>query len=155
MSSRKLRNTSELLDASKGALRQLMTAPEPLPRELRTTIVRTLTEAIEKVEGPQEWRLEFVTTPRTAELLFEGLRNAPFNSAAEVAGWLKSGKRETARRIYFSVPVDITLCRDLATYLHIVNPGSATSRAFDRIADQIREEVLDKSPLAALADAGV
>jgi len=155
MASQKLKQAApKLLAAVKFTVGQLVSTPD-LTQEVRAAILNKLNDAIEEAEE-QEWLIEFVITPRTSELIYKFL-NEPGNwkeLSQDLQKWLRDGQRITTRRVYYRLPVDVALAEQFIRFLRTTNPGTATSRAFDRIADQVAAEI-ERSPLALLATLGL
>jgi hypothetical protein len=141
---RLIKAAPKLLTAAKTAVRLLTRDPTT---EDHAEAIELLNKAILAAED-QEWVVEFVTTPRTRELLYK------FLSDAELETWLRGGERITSRRVYYRLPIEIVLANRLIAFLRSTNPGTATTRAFDRIADQVHREV-SLPPLALLARFGL
>lgn len=154
MATRRLLDAApKLLAAVKSAIRAV--SSEDISGSWKEPLLAELTTALHEAEE-QDWYVEFVTTPRTSELLFESYNAKPeAHRDQEVIDWLKSGMKKTTRRVYFKLQVDVDLVQRFIYFLRMTNPGRSTSRAFDRIADQLRDEVVNRSPLEVLARSGL
>lgn len=154
MATRRLLDAApKLLAAVKSAIRTV--SSEDISGSWKEPLLAELTSALCEAEE-QDWYVEFVTTPRTADLIFECYQAKPDAVRdTDVMGWLEAGMKKTARRVYFRLPVDVDLVNRFIYFLRMTNPGRSTSRAFDRIADQLRDEVANQSPLEILARSGL
>lgn len=144
----------ELLSAAKFAVRKLNNDGNPPPE-----VIKRLQSAIDAAEGTSDWQLAFHVTHKTWSWLLKMLKdtNDGSRSHRRLSGLVRGGSRKTARRVYCSFDVDIAAVKRFREILSTYNPKTlkATSRAFDRLIDQIDETVLNKSALEVLAEAGL
>jgi hypothetical protein len=145
----------ELLSAAKKAVKALQCGE--LSPDRRTELLKVLQGAIDKAEVPAEWKFSFVVTPRTWEHINEALSAWYVTSPVKTAlrELLDGGYRRTARRVYCDVDVDVSALSVFRVVLKAYDPQGATSRAFDRIIEQMDREIFGRSPLEILAETGL
>ena len=153
MSKRLLNNAApELLKTAKYALRRLREAGHVLP-----DVIDRLHKAVELAEGPNNWSIQFRVTPRTWECI--GLMLDETNDGSllhtRLMDSLRKGLRSTVRRVYVTVDVNVEALRRLRSLLREYDTQTATTRALDRLAAQIDNEVLSKSALEIIAEQGL
>lgn len=156
MSKRQLNEAApELLSAAKEAVKVLQ-SKSPTESK-RCKALRDLQTAIDKAESPREWKFEFVVTPRTWEHIELAVTQwYVLNSAkTRLRELLRNGHRRTARRVYVSLDIDIVALKRLKQILLAYDPQGATSRAFDRLIEQMDNEVFNKPILEMLAETGL
>lgn len=143
----------ELLSAAKFAVRRLNNDG------VAGDVVARLQAAIDSAEGCGNWELKFHVTHKTWSWLLKMLKDTNDGSAAHkrLTLLMKRGSRKTARRVYCTFDVDIEAVAKLRQLLATYSPNAlnATSRAFDRLIEQIDETVLNRSPLEILAETGL
>lgn len=135
----------------------LLLQDDLIPDRAKRPVVESLKVAIEAAEdGAAATLVSFVTTRTTARQLMKCAvtRKSRSTTAQRLHLVLKKYRRNTKQRVYFQLPIEISLLRELRDLLDNSDPGKSI-RAFERIADQIEAEVLSKSPLKLLADTGV
>jgi hypothetical protein len=153
----KLRSAApQLYQAAGQALRVLVQA-EGLPGVLQqeaSKAIKALQEAIDLAEGDAiGGTIALVVTHRTFKELLRAVKAD--KSDAKLLAEIKRGSRTTKRRVYIELGVDPVALRRLRDILAATWPQGSSKRAFERLVEQIEEEVLKKSPLTLLADAGV
>jgi hypothetical protein len=155
----KLRSAApDLYQAAKLALRTLLEEEESRGSPSGQKAIQALQAAIDLAEGEGgAGTITFVVTHRTAKELLKAVKGAKGRSdpIERLVSGLKAGTRKTKRRVYIEMGADPVLLRKLRDILLQAWPEGSSKRAFDRLAKQIEAEVLSKSPLRLLADAGV
>lgn len=142
----------ELLQAAKSALRLLLASPPHKKTEI-DQVTQSLASAIDKAEGidPSLGTITFVVTPKTAKDIATFISEGGDGPLADL---VSKSTRFTARRAYIKLDADISLMRELKTIFGRRAPSYATGEVFRRLSTQIDRQVLSKSPLEFLAEAG-
>lgn len=156
MSKRQLNGAApELLSAAKKVAKALQSGE--ITEAKRADLLKVLQGAIDKAEVPGDWKFSFVVTPRTWEHINEALSEWYVTHPAKTAlrELLKQGHRKTARRVYCDLDIDVNALETFHAILKAYDPQGATSRAFDRLMDQMDREVFSRSPLEILAETGL
>lgn len=146
----------KLYRAARLALNILM-QDDGIAERVKGPAVVALREALDAAEeGSPASSITFITTHATAEQImrFATAKNNGPDEAKQLLRALRKGRRDTKQRVYFQLGIDIDILRSLRELLDNGEPSGGSRRAFDRIAEQIDREVLSKSPLKLLADAG-
>ncbi|MCI0560128.1 MAG: hypothetical protein MN733_16690 [Nitrososphaera sp.] len=148
--SKKEKANSKLLSSAQEALRILIQS-EFVSDKSRRQIIDLLSEAVDLCkESTYDGKIRFTVTPRTAKTILETKGTPDFEKK------LAEGSRATKQRVYFTLDADPVFMKWVHDGLlkHQMLPGSSLHfQALYRVIRQI-EEVLSKSPLQQLADAG-
>ena len=156
MSRRKLNSAApKLLSAAKSALKALQRGV--LTESTRLTLLAELQDAVKDTEVIEEWKFSFAVTPKTWEHINKAVDEWYVTAQAKssLCKLLKDGHRKTVRRVYCSLNVDVVALKNLQSILRAYDPQDATSRAFDRLIEQMDAEIFNKPALEILAQAGI
>jgi len=164
MSKKPLRkNAPALLEAAKAALAYFITDDPPKAShraERREQVIESLRQTIDACDPKFDDSLvsvELVMTPNTDKLLWGELKKRDDGSEdhEDLLKAVRKGRRETARRIYWKLPIDHDVLRRLKLILDTSSLPGTRDKPFKRFSRQIEEEGLNKNPLALLAQFGL
>ncbi len=156
MSRRRLNEAApKLLSAAKSAVKALQRGI--ISDSARLKLLSELRVAVESAEVIEDWKFSFVVTPRTWEHINLAVSQWYVTNQAQTGlrALLDRGHRKTARRVYCSLDVDVKALKMLQSILQAYDPQGATSRAFDRLIEQMNTEIFDRPPLEILAETGL
>ncbi len=155
--SRKQLNSAapKLLSAAKSALKALQRGQ--LSESTRLSLMEELHDAVQGAEVIEEWKFSFAVTHKTWEHINKAVEQWYVTSEAQFSlrELLQEGHRTTVRRVYCSLDVDVVALQKLKEILMAYDPQGATSRAFDRLVEQMDNEIFNKPALEILARAGL
>ena len=144
-----------LLSAAEFAVRELRAGP--VTTERVGLIIDRLQSAIAKADSDEGWQFKFTVTPQTWDAIQVMLRKRDDKSKLHdsLKRLLMKGYRKTVRRVYCDVDVDVNALARFQTLLASYDPPGATSRAFDRLIDQMNDQIFNRPALEILAETGL
>jgi len=156
VSRRKLNSAApKLLSAAKSALKALQRGA--LTESARLALIAELQDAVQDTEVIEEWKFSFAVTHKTWEHINKAVDEWYVTAQAKssLRELLQGGHRKTVQRVYCSLDVDVVALKKFQGILRAYDPQGATSRAFDRLIEQMDTEIFNRPALEILAQTGL